>query len=293
MSAASSMMPGRKGSDLLNLLVAELRTDDVLALARNRMVDAVSLDVPVHGSGGQILSSPASSTTTPPTLAPIATTSVRQTLGLSATASYETLTGSHGIGVAVIDSGITPSADFGNRIVRFYDFTRGGVASAPYDDNGHGTHVAGLIASSGILSNYAFQGIAPGVLLTGLKVLDAQGGGHTSDVIAALQFVTANPAALGVQIVNLSLGHPIYSDAAHDPLVQAVQQASAAGLIVITAAGNHGRNDITGDPGYAGVTSPCNAPSTICVGAVNTNNTTTRADDAVAPYSSRGPSWYA
>ena len=58
------------------------------------------------------------------------------------------------------------------------------------------------------------------------------------------------------------------------------------------SAGNIGKNPATGQVGYAGITSPCNAPSAICVGAANTQNTATRSDDVVAPYSSRGPSWY-
>ncbi len=180
------------------------------------------------------------------------------------------------------------------RITGFFDFTNGqnGAAVAPYDDYGHGTHVAGLVGSSGILSNYEFQGIAPSVHFVGLKVLDGTGAGSTSDVIAALQYVTANKADLNIHIVNMSLGHPIYAPAADDPLVQAVQEATAAGLIVVTSAGNIGRNEVTGLPGYAGITSPCNAPSAICVGAANTKNTVTRDDDVVAPYSSRGPSWY-
>ena len=223
----------------------------------------------------------------------IMTTTVRQTLGLPAVADSTTLTGSGGIGVAIIDSGISPSADFAGRITGFFDFTNGlnGVAVAPYDDYGHGTHVAGLIGSSGILSNYDAQGVAPSVNLIGLKVLDGTGSGLTSDVIAALQFVTANKDALNVKVVNMSLGHPIWASAANDPLVQAVQQATAAGLIVVVSAGNVGRSP-EGLSGYAGVTSPCNAPSAICVGAAKTENTVSRGDDSVAPYSSRGPSWY-
>src|SRR5580765_798248 len=198
-----------------------------------------------------------------------------------------------GVGVAIIDSGIAPNADFQGRITGFYDYVNGNGRSArAYDDFGHGTHIAGLIGSSGVQSNFEYQGIAPNARLVGLKVLDGQGSGKTSDVIAALEFVTANKDRLNVQIVNLSLGHPIFAPASEDPLVQAVQKATAAGLIVITSAGNNGQNADTGQVGYGGVTSPCNAPSAICVGAAMTQNTVQRDDDVVAPYSSRGPSWY-
>src|SRR4029077_10662421 len=132
-----------------------------------------------------------------------------------------------------------------------------GKAAQPYDDYGHGTHIAGLVGSSGKLTNFEYQGIAPNVRLVGLKVLDKNGSGKASDVIAALEFVTANKARLNVQIVNLSLGHPIFSPAATDPLVIAVQRATAAGLIVVTSAGNFGQNDDTGKTGYTGITSPC------------------------------------
>src|SRR5207249_3672936 len=126
-------------------------------------------------------------------------------------------------------------------------FTNGqnAVPVTPSDAYGHGTHVAGLIGSSGVLSNYEAQGVAPAVHLVGLKVLDGEGAGSTSDVIAALDYITANHAALGVQIVNMSLGHPIYAPASQDPLVAAVQQATAAGLIVVTSAGNYGTNPNT------------------------------------------------
>ena len=123
------------------------------------------------------------------------------------------------------------------------------------------------------------------------KVLDAAGQGKTSDVISALEFVIANRDRLNVQIINLSLGHPIYAPAKDDPLVQEVEKASAAGLIVVTSAGNQGeRKD--GASGYTGITSPGNAPSAITVGSAMTANTTPRNDDGVAPYSSRGPSWF-
>ena len=108
---------------------------------------------------------------------------IRQTLGFNSSWSGAD------IGVAVVDSGIEPSDDFKDRISAFYDFTRGGVATPPYDDYGHGTHVAGTIGGQGTLSNSnQFSGIAYKTRLIGLKVLDSQGRGRTSDVIAAVEF---------------------------------------------------------------------------------------------------------
>ena len=75
-----------------------------------------------------------------------------------------------------------------------------------------------------------------------LKVLDSQGLGSTSNVISAIQFATANKTALGIDIINLSLGHAIYEPAATDPLVLAVEAASQAGLVVVVSAGNYGTN---------------------------------------------------
>ena len=126
----------------------------------------------------------------------------------------------------------------------------------------------------------------------GLKVLDANGAGYTSDVIAAIEFAIQIKDELGIQVMNLSLGHPIYSEAATDPLVRAVEEAIAAGIVVVVSAGNHGKNPETGKAGYAGVTSPGNAPSAITVGAVDVNYSLTRADDFVPAYSSRGPTSY-
>jgi serine protease AprX len=191
-----------------------------------------------------------------------------------------------GIGIAIIDSGIEPGIDFDNRITAFYDFTNGSIKAAnPSDGYGHGTHVSGLIASR-------FVGIAPTARLIGLKVLDVQGRGDTANVVRAIEFAVANKAHLNIQILNISLGHPIFESAASDPLVQAVEHAVRAGLHVVVSAGNFGINPRTGQPGYAGMASPANSPSAVTVGAVQTFGTVRREDDRVAPFSSRGPSWY-
>ena len=178
-----------------------------------------------------------------------------QSLGLER--SY--LTGAS-VGVAVIDSGIDNAGGRFN-VVHRYDFTATGVSEKTSDDYGHGTHVSGLIGGNGIDTLGFDAGIAPGVRLIDLKVLDEAGAGFTSDVVLAVEFAIANRDALGIDVINLSLGHPIYEPAASDPLVLAVERAVDAGIVVVVSAGNVGRNLETGEIGYAGVTSPGNAPS--------------------------------
>jgi serine protease AprX len=219
---------------------------------------------------------------------PVPPAVLRATLGLQDSWSGK------GVTVAVIDSGLEMSSEFQGRVKAFYDFTGGQTkATSPFDDYGHGTHVAGTIAGSGALSsNKAYRGLAPHVQLVVLKVLDADGAGLTSDVVRAIDFAVANKGKFGIDVINLSLGHPIYEPASTDPLVQAVERASKAGIIVLAAAGNNGVNPTTGQPGYAGINSPGNAPSAITVGAVSTSNTVPRSDDRIPDYSSSGPTWY-
>jgi serine protease AprX len=190
------------------------------------------------------------------------------------------------IGVAVIDSGIAAGVDFDARISAFYDFTDGTIrAATPTDPYGHGTHVAGLAAGT-------FVGVAPNARLIGLRVLDANGQGSTDNVIRAIEFAIANKDVLSIDVINLSLGHPIFESAATDPLVQAVEHATRSGIAVVVSAGNFGRNRTTGVVGYAGIASPGNAPSGISVGSVQTFDAVSRDVHRIAPYSSRGPSWY-
>ena len=281
----------RSEHPLVDALSAEVHSADVNELANQPWVVAVSANAVVSADAVSTAGSMTAAVSLKPSSSSVSNT-LRDTLGLPHVADGTVPTGATGVTVAVIDSGIAPSDDFLGRITGFYDFTNGGRSVQPFDDFGHGTHIAGLIGSSGKLSNYEYQGIAPDVHFVGLKVLDAQGQGKTSDVIAALEFVIANKSWLNVQIVNLSLGHPIYAPAEDDPLVLAVERATAAGLIVVTAAGNNGQTKKNGDSGYTGISSPGNAPSAITVGAAATQNTTPRSDDVIASYSSRGPTWF-
>jgi serine protease AprX len=263
----------------LEVAVAEVPAANLLSLTSAPSVHAVALDGPVAAIDGNLIA---------PSSGPSTTYTLRSGLGLP-----QMMPSAVGVGVAIVDSGIDPQADFAGRITSFFDFTRGGVATVPIDQWGHGTHIAGIIASSGVQSAGAqYRGLGASARLIGLRVLDANGVGQTSQVIQAIEFAVSQRAALGIDVINLSLGHPIYEPADRDPLVRAVETASRNGIVVVTSAGNFGYNRTTGQTGYAGITSPGNAPSVITVGALNTINTINRADDLVAPYSSRGPAWY-
>jgi serine protease AprX len=209
--------------------------------------------------------------------------SLLASLGLTRT----TLSG-YDVGVAVIDSGIQPDANI--KVNKAYNFTSSLIGGDQY---GHGTHIASLVASSGVASQQGtYRGVAPGARLIDMKVLDGTGAGFTSDVVRAIEFAVANKDALRIDVINLSVGHPIYEPAATDPLVQAVEMAVHSGIVVVVAAANMGADPTTKEIGYGGITSPGNAPSALTVGSLNTQGTATRTDDVVAPYSSRGPSWY-
>lgn len=191
-----------------------------------------------------------------------------------------------GIGVAVIDSGINP-IDLGTRVV--YSQAFGGLTSTS-DDFGHGSHVAGIIGNSGNTSNGVYKGIAPNVNILNLRVLDQNGSGTDSAVIAAIQQAIQLRSMYNVRVINLSLGRPVFESYTLDPLCQAVEAAWNAGIVVVTAAGNSGRDNSQGTNGYGTIQVPANDPYVLTVGAMKTMGTVDRSDDLVASYSSKGPS---
>jgi serine protease AprX len=224
---------------------------------------------------------------------------VAMTVGARAAQLQYGYTGA-GVGVAVIDSGITSWHDDltylgssslvrvknGQRVAAFVDFVNG--RTSPYDDNGHGTHVGGIIAGNGRDSYGVRGGIAPSAHLLSLKVLDGRGRGVISDVIAALDWVVTNKASYNVRVVNLSVGAAVTESYETDPLTRAAKRAVDAGIVVVTAAGNLGKN-ANGQQQYGGITAPGNAPWVLTVGASSHEGTILRADDVMAGYSSRGP----
>jgi len=210
-----------------------------------------------------------------------------------------------GVGVAVIDSGITNWHDdlgyqgsnskvrvvAGQRVTAFVDFVNDRLQA--YDDNGHGTHVAGIIAGNGYDSNGAQAGIAPAAHVVSLKVLDQHGGGVISDVIAAFEWAVRNRVTHNIRVINLSVGARVSESYETDPLTLAAKRAVDAGIVVVTAAGNLGQRTTplgTKKTQYGSITAPGNAPWVLTVGAYSTEGTLSRWDDKIAPYSSRGPS---
>jgi serine protease AprX len=272
----------------LESLTVTLHGEDLSALEADPRVLSVSIDAEVNA-----FAAPGGASQKPTHSAPArpAVNVLRRSLGLD----IIPFVGAR-INVAVVDSGIQPTRDLIHNIDGFWDFTRGGIQTRPRDDYGHGTHVAGLIASTGVESDKQFAGVAPGARLYGFRVLDKKGRGRTSDVVSALEFIVANKLspsadAFKIDVINLSLGHPVYEPAGSDPLVRAVESAVRAGIVVVAAAGNAG-TDHRGDAGYTGIMSPGNAPSAITVGAAHTKHTASVADDTVASFSSRGPTWF-
>jgi subtilisin family serine protease len=219
-----------------------------------------------------------------------------QTTGAYVAPSFG-LTGA-GVAVAVIDSGVTLHPDLKDatcttsRIVYSESFIPG-VASAA-DGFGHGTHVAGIVAGNGACSGASSQppmkGIAPAAKIVNLRVLDNNGNGSDADVIAAINRAIQLRDSYNIRVINLSLGRPIFESYTMDALCQAVEAATTAGILVVTSAGNLGQYNGNGVNGYGTIKSPGNDPFALTVGAVNMKETTTRADDVVASYSSKGPS---
>ena len=221
-----------------------------------------------------------------------------------------------GIGVAVIDSGIHSGVnDFKNSTSTTYACTQNGVATTcttyptrvvynqdfvgtgTDDAFGHGTHVAGIVGSGGQSASCEscirqFKGIAPNVNLINLRVLDQTGAGTDSNVIAAIQQAISLKSTYNIRIINLSLGRPVSESYTLDPLDQAVESAWKAGIVVVVAAGNYGRDNSQGTKGYGTILAPGNDPYVITVGAMKTNATAATSDDTIASYSSKGPTGF-
>jgi subtilisin family serine protease len=222
--------------------------------------------------------------------------------------STTTLDGDN-IGIAVIDSGIDAGhktfavklTDLsGSRIKVKKDFTPEGKGDK--DPYGHGTHVAASAAGISTVSGSAYEGVARGADIISLRVLDSSGQGKSSDLLAALNWILSpadpskplsssnptNATKFNIKVVNMSLGTPAVDSYTVDPLCKAARKLVDAGIVVVAAAGNNGK-DAQGNKVYGLIHSPGDEPSVITVGASNTFGTDARGDDGIATFSSRGP----
>ena len=186
-----------------------------------------------------------------------------------------------GITAAILDSGIYPHPDLKERIVDFRDFLNGRTGC--YDDYSHGTHVAGILAGNGKLSRGRYRGIAPECRLLPVKVLDRRGNGSRQDVLRGIEFVISTRERYHTRILNISVG-TLAEGKDDEELIQAVEDAWDAGLIVVAAAGNMG-------PRKESITSPGSSRKIITVGASDDEQIEAfpRKGRILTGYSGRGP----
>ncbi len=182
--------------------------------------------------------------------------------------------------VAVIDTGIAPHRDFQNRIIACPDFLK--HRNIPYDPNGHGTHIAGIIGSAGKYNNH-YIGVAPKCNLIGIHVLDSSGNGKIAFMLEGIRWILANQNKYKIRIVNISIGALTQTDDEMDrALTDAVEAMWDAGLTVVVAAGNKG-------PAKSSVTVPGTSPKVITVGTSDDSNSVYVHKRIRKDYSGRGP----
>lgn len=192
------------------------------------------------------------------------------------------ITGS-GQSVCVIDTGIDYTHNnFGDcsntsfldgdcdKVIGGYDFVNSD--NDPYDDHGHGTHCAGIIASN----HSTYRGIAPDAKLIAIKVLNSGGSGSTSDLTSGIEWCTNNASKYNISIISLSLGtdetYANYCDSEETALTQAINNAIAADISIVAATGND--NDATA------IDLPSCIQNVTSIGATND-------DDSMASYTNR------
>ena len=192
-----------------------------------------------------------------------------------------------GVNIAIIDTGIAEHLDFcsfNNRILHFEDFVN--YKKTPYDDNGHGTFVSGVLAGNGFISGKKYGGIEPNASIIMCKALDEKGETGSLTILKAMQWIYENKEKYNIKVVCMSLGSQPLSSG--DPLMQGAEALWNAGIVVVAAAGNSG-------PEYRTIKSPGISSRIITVGALDDGRNKKQDGEikfnySVAKFSSRGPS---
>jgi serine protease AprX len=188
-----------------------------------------------------------------------------------------------GIGVAVLDTGVSAMNDFAGRLVHGPDLSGEGTT---VDTFGHGTVMAGVIGGSGADSagnpGGAYTGVAPGATLVAVKTAGRNGVVDVSTILQAMHWVAAYQSQYNIRVLNLSWGVASTQAPAIDPLDYAVERLWGQGIVVVVSAGNSG-------PLPGTVTKPGDDPVVLTVGAVNDQGDANPANDSVPSWSSQGP----
>ncbi len=188
-----------------------------------------------------------------------------------------------GIYVGVLDSGVASHPDLRGRIAEFKDFTSG--KSSYYDDNGHGTHVCGIVGGNGIMSRGKYRGIAPECILVCGKVLDKKGGGSLKNLVRGLQWMIGLMGSYPIRVLNISIemeSEENIDKSDWSRFRECMQQLWNMNVVIVAAAGNKGPNPMTLSPiGECGV---C-----ICVGCNDGDYRKQNGGRLCSEYSSRGP----
>lgn len=186
-----------------------------------------------------------------------------------------------GIGVAILDTGISLHPDYAQRIIMFQDFCN--HKTRPYDDNGHGSHIAGIIAGNGQMSKGRYRGVAPGASLIALKVLDQTGNGDTKNVIEAIKWIIENHDKYNIRVANISVGMlPSSKGKEREQLLDWVDRMWDSGVFTVAAAGNSG-------PASSSVTIPGASSTVLTVGSSDDRDSFVRRKGLYPGYSGVGP----
>lgn len=173
-------------------------------------------------------------------------------------ASHNNITG-RGVTIAIMDTGIFHHSDFDNRIIGYKDLVNNKIGI--YDDNSHGTHVAGICAGSGRMSNGKYAGMAPASNIVMIKILDDSGNGESYSITKGVEWILRNKNRYNIRLLNISVGTlPKTGSEEKSAIIDSVEEAWDNGIVVVAAAGNSG-------PGGYTITTPGISKKVITVGS--------------------------
>uniref|UniRef100_UPI004057929E S8 family peptidase n=1 Tax=Agathobacter sp. TaxID=2021311 RepID=UPI004057929E len=180
--------------------------------------------------------------------------------------------------IAVLDTGAALHKDIADNIIYFKDYIND--KTVPYDDNGHGTHISGILCGNGRSCNGEITGMAPRAQLLVFKILDEHGNGRTADSVKALDWILKNHKKYKIRLLNFSMGYlPSANPKLQAKLIEKLEQLWDEGVTIVTAAGNNG-------PERNSVTVPGISRKVITVGAFGADYSKWKN---ISSYSGRGP----